>query len=204
MSNLSSLKQTGRKPFLIIVNGPSAVGKTTLSRRLAEDLQTPILYKDQLYETLFDAWEGENLSERSVLERARVRLLHTLALMQLEAQVSFIIEGSFFPAQQALELFHHLHQQSAFTPVHIDCVADGTVTLQRFLARMDSTERHRCHYQNDHTFAAEHSDIILQGDFPFFHLEGPTITVDLTNPDQPDYQRLLDNLSACLNVEKIV
>jgi 2-phosphoglycerate kinase len=54
MSHQILTESTLPAPLLILINGPSAVGKTTLATRLGADLGLAVLHKDGFYETLFD------------------------------------------------------------------------------------------------------------------------------------------------------
>ena len=54
------------KQVLIIVSGPPASGKTTLSRRLAADLRLPLVQRDSFKEIMFDTlgWQDRAWSQR--------------------------------------------------------------------------------------------------------------------------------------------
>jgi len=42
------------KPLLIIISGPPGTGKTTLGKRMANELHLPFVNKDSIKELLFD------------------------------------------------------------------------------------------------------------------------------------------------------
>ena len=54
------------KPLLFVITGRPATGKTTLARRLAVDLRLPLIHKDGLKESLYDALGARIASNRGV------------------------------------------------------------------------------------------------------------------------------------------
>lgn len=57
---------------VVLITGPPASGKTTLARNLAERLNLPVLAKDRIKETLFDALDD---APTDVLGKASFQLL---------------------------------------------------------------------------------------------------------------------------------
>jgi hypothetical protein len=199
MSSRTFTRSTIPGPLLILINGPSAVGKTTLATRLGKDLGIPVLQKDGFYETLFDAF-GDYVSPHSLpLEAASMPLLLYTARMLLMVKKALIIEGSFVHAEQATASFLQLQETCHFTPFMIQCTASGPAILQRFLARMGTPERHGCHFQNDAAFVQHHRETILQGQFPHLLLEGQSIELDMTDLAHYDYEGLRSLLCTVLD-----
>ena len=52
--------------MIILVAGPSGVGKTTLAKKLAERLNLPVIHKDDLKEILFET-VGSSTPEQSLI-----------------------------------------------------------------------------------------------------------------------------------------
>jgi predicted kinase len=67
------LRQDG--PVFVVVTGPPASGKSTLSRRLAEELGLPLLAKDELKQELIDSRPPTDVEGSRRLGREAVRVL---------------------------------------------------------------------------------------------------------------------------------
>lgn len=186
-----------RTPLLIIVNGLPGSGKTTLARRLAADLSLPLFARDDLYETLYDAIECRaHAVPPSLLGPASFALLYNIAGAVLAAGQPVIVDGFFGRADLRRAEFLALHRRCDFEPLEILCKAEGSVLLQRFLARIKAGERHGA--QRDLEWLKENEPRLLQGDLMPLALGGHLIECDTTTAERFDYADIARRVGARL------
>ena len=184
------------KPLLIIVSGLPGAGKTTLARRLAADLRIPVFSRDAIFETLYDALEGQHNGLSSLIAPATFTFLYYIAGSVLAVGQPVIVEGFFGrPALRSAE-FLQLQQIYDFEPFQILCSADGVVLLERFLARMKAEERHRGH--GDSEWLEQNKERLLQGYSMPLALNGHVVEIDTTTPQSFDYMDLLQQVQTAL------
>src|SRR6185437_3895614 len=115
-----------QSPYLIIVTGLPATGKSTLARELARRLRVPLIGKDMIKEPLLDML-GAGDSERSrLLSTASFAVLFELARELLARGLSLIVEGNFRPGMHEGPL--------------LQALPPGTAVLQ-VLCRVQESER---------------------------------------------------------------
>lgn len=184
------------KPVLIIVNGLPGTGKTTLARRLAADVQLPIFSRDGLYETLYDALECRSGGSPPLLGSAAFTLLYAVIGSVLAAGQSVIVEQFFGrPALRTAELLNLQHQYD-FEPFQILCRTEGSVLLERFLARVRAEERHGGH--QDQEWLEQNTARLLHGQLAPLALGGQLVEIETTTPDSFNYADLLKQVRAAL------
>ncbi|EFH82186.1 AAA family ATPase [Ktedonobacter racemifer] len=185
-------------PHLIIVSGPSGVGKTTLAQRLAGDLHLPVLHRDGMMETLYDALEMQPETRHPQLNPASFQLTYYMAGILLDAGLSLIVEATLSRPERSTPEFLALKAQHNFVPLQIVCGGDGEVIMQRFLARTGTPDRHPCH--RDHRLTITKPEAILRGYHPSMDIGGEVITLDMTDPTSLDYGALLEQVRVRLDL----
>ncbi|MDQ2717928.1 MAG: ATP-binding protein [Chloroflexota bacterium] len=185
------------KPLLTIVNGLPGVGKTTLARRLAADVPLPVFSRDGLYETLYDALECHSNGLPPLLGSATFALLYSVVSSVLAAGQSVIVEGFFGRPELRTAEFLYLQRMYDFEVLQILCQAEGTVLLERFLARVDTATRHAGH--SDLQWLEQNKERLLQGHLAPLALGGQLVEIDTTTPDSFEYAGLLQRVRAALD-----
>lgn len=130
-------------PYLVIVHGSPATGKTTIARFLAEQLNLPLVTKDDIKERLFEnlGWSDRDWSRK--LGAATYEILLYVVEQQLRAGSSLIIESNF--NSESDPIFEDLSKRVSFEPVQIICQASRDVVLERFSSRQARGLRHPGH-----------------------------------------------------------
>jgi len=129
-----------RVPVLVVVSGAPGAGKTTLAKQLAPRLGFPLLDRDDIKDTMFDAmgWSDRAWSQR--VGRASWPLLFLFAERVLAAGQSVILDSNFERGAHA--------QLAALTRcriVEVHCTAPDDVLAQRFRTRWLGGNRHPGH-----------------------------------------------------------
>jgi len=163
-------------PLLIIVTGLPCAGKTLLSRQLADRFNLPYLSKDNIKERLFDSLGWKDRAWSKALSRASIAILFDLMEEILSVNLSIVVDCNFDPKPGEAD-FRALAERVAFTPLQIQCVADGPILYQRFLER--SGKRHPGHV--DEQALDGLAPLLLLGRLERMQIGGYYVEVDTSN-----------------------
>ena len=152
-------------PLLVVVTGAPGVGKTTLARALAAELQLPLLAKDDVKETLFDTLGTGDRDWSRRLGRATYEILFVVARRLLEAGSSCVLESNFSHAEP-------LRALPTARVVQLFCVAPVNIVLERYAARV----RHPGHL--DGAILEELRGRLDAGEWAPLDLNGELIEID--------------------------
>lgn len=180
------------KPAVIIVNGFPGAGKTTLAERLSKDLKLPLLSRDGIYETLFDALDCKTHGSPPLLAPAAFTFLYSFAGKVLAAGQSLVIEGFFGRPELRSAEFLKLKREYDFEPFQIMCRADGLVLLERYYARMGSAHRHKGHNDKEWIEQQGNKERLLNETLAPLSIGGTVVEIDTAVGF--DYENLLKRI----------
>ena len=177
---------------LIVIQGGSAVGKTTLAQRLATDLGLHLLTKDNFKELLYDVLgTPPGRDESEVYGLAATKALYASVAIFLSKGKSIIIESAFHTEFANLDIEAIVKDGSAGV-VQIYVTASPKVRVDRYNERIASDKRHKSHPDSigaatEEYFANDHT------------IYGPlsiddTIEVDTSTFTDDDYSKLLSSV----------
>lgn len=129
------------KQSLILVLGLPDSGKTTLSNKLADELQLPLISRDAIKLLIMDdlGWADREWSKK--VGKASYGVLDYVIREQLKSGTSFIVESDFRP-EIANEKFMQLQDEFGCNAVQVICHADEDTLVRRWQARAASEMSH--------------------------------------------------------------
>jgi len=84
--------------LVLLVNGISATGKTTIGRAVSAELRLPFFSKDVVKETLFDEFGIKDRAWAHKLSGVTHAILNPILEEELQAGRGFVLEANFNPA----------------------------------------------------------------------------------------------------------
>lgn len=178
------------QPFIIIIQGAPAVGKTTLAKKLAKDLGIGVLAKDDLKEFLSDnVGKPRDKSESFMYGDAAMKALYIIVETFVRFGKSFIFESAFW-RDLANDEFHDIQRKHNIHLVQIFCHCDEQTQIKRFNNRVDKGDRHAVHMATPREAIdfAKLKDRYRALDIP------QTINVDTTHLSDTDYSVLVEKI----------
>lgn len=182
---------------LIIICGLPCTGKTTLGKKLSQDLSLPFISRDSIKESLFDSlgWSDRQWSKK--LGIASYNLLYYFIDSLVSKNISLIVESNFQAAYDT-EKYKNIQNKYGLKLTQIHCHTKGEVLLERFKQRSESGERHPGHV--DHLNYEEFQTTLLKGEYEILDIESTNFKIDTTDFNSINYTFLIDTLKSMLEL----
>ncbi len=185
--------------LIVIINGVSATGKTTLARHVSDKFGYRVLSKDDIKDKLVkDSHRKPNLRNWRYFDKQSLRQLSTLLKEAVKNNESIIIESNFHKHEQAF-LKELAANPEKVELKELDCVSTGKVIRKRFVERSKQDQRAKVHqdwFWYPLTFVVTSSSLLLKHWNPPFAFVRKRLVVDTTNPSSIDYQQIADFISS--------
>lgn len=170
-----------RQPILIIIMGLPATGKTTLSLKIADQFDLPLISRDELKVRIMDSvgWGDREWSKK--IGQASYSVLDYIIEQNTRSKSDFIIETDFNP-QFANEKFNRIHLEG-YHIVQIVCSATAEVILARWKARAAQDTNHPSNTEGEQGLT-ELKEAIARGQSKPLDVPSDVIQIDTSqNPD---------------------
>ncbi len=181
--------------MIILVSGPSGVGKTTLAKNISNQINVPVLHKDHIKEILFDTLGSDDLETTKSFRAVSWRLFYAIAEELIAKDCSVILEGNYKASidEKTIANFVDKYQVNI---VQVLCTADIDVLVKRFFGRINN-ERHPGH--ND--TAVSETDLIcgIKKEVLPMQIDIPLIELDMNDFSLVDYESLYTRLGVLIN-----
>lgn len=179
-------------PYIILVAGIPASGKTTYARHISEKLNIPFIGRDAVKEKLYDVlkYDTSKRENSQLYGMASYSVFCHIAECLMRADVSFVFETNFWPA--SVDILLPMVRQYNYRALTILFDADIKVLHKRFCERDITNERHpglvAKGTSNLHNFDSFSKELLPHRDF----CVGEKIIVDTTDFSKVDYDEIND------------
>jgi predicted kinase len=132
------VRAAGGRPLLLLVTGLMGTGKSTLARRLSEELETEVLATDEVRTNLLPKSDRpDEFGEGRYRPEARARVYAELfqrAAEMLSQGISVVLDGTFTAAVHREEA-RRLGRQSQADVLIVECVCPRETAIERIRSR---------------------------------------------------------------------
>ena len=130
------------KPYIILIAGIPASGKTTYGRHIAEKLNIPFICKDTIKENLHNAikWDTSVRANSKLYGLASYNVFYSIIDSLMKAGVSLVAESNFGPA--SVDMLLPIIECHGYRAITVLMDADLAVLNKRFHDRDITDERH--------------------------------------------------------------
>ncbi len=182
-------------PWLILVTGHPASGKTTLADALARDLNVVVLHRDAFKESLFDTLGSGSLEESKSYGRASWALLHLAAQAVMARGLPLILEANYSITPGRAELAGFL-ERYGYDVMELVLDAPAAVLATRYQRRIREGLRHPGHHDDEQLME---QTLKMTEPYQPLRLGGAFRMIDTSQPTTHYYPALVDDLRALVD-----
>lgn len=186
------------KPLVILILGLPGAGKTTLGKKIADELRVPFISKDDIKVRLFDVygWKDRQASKQAGV--ASFRIMDYLTEEQIKRGNSLILESTFNPIYDDAR-FQAWQKKYGVRYVQLYCYADADTVRQRFAQRMKTNNRHVSAVEGDEGLQVLEG-YIQQGFMPL-SIDSTIIKVDTTDFSKVDETDIIKQIRYAASIK---
>lgn len=129
--------------YIIAVAGLPASGKSSLAEYLTKETHIPLICKDSIKEALFDTIGFHSRKEKTVLNRASLKIMFYAGKQIIKTGQNVILENNF--ENDAYPYFEMLLKDPNVQCITISVGGDTKVIYERYVKRNRDPSRHRGH-----------------------------------------------------------
>ena len=180
-----------KQPALILILGLPGSGKTTLARKISQELDLPLLVKDDIKVMLFDVYGWKDREESKKAGTASYKIMDYVIEEQLRCGNSLVVEGTFNPAYDDAK-FKSWQEKYNVRYAQIYCYADANTVRQRFRDRAASDSHHVSHIEGEG--GLQNLENHIQRGINPLGIDGTLIKVDTTDFLKVDEAGIVEQL----------
>jgi predicted kinase len=177
------------KSTVVLVNGMPGTGKTTLSQKLAADLELPLFSKDEIKEFVSDKLKVTTQAEAKAIGAAAIEMTYLIMNGYAKQGISLLVECPLFH-NYARPVIEKIVNDYDVNLVEVYCKTDKSIRRDRIAYRAHNSDRHYAHLLSEVTLNDNDPE---PTDYEPIQL-GTLLQVDTTNFDDAEYNALLNKL----------
>lgn len=183
------------KNSLIIISGLPGTGKTTLAKKIADELGFVMVSMDAIKEVMWDTMGHDfDFEFTDKIGKTAFELVFYFIELSLPKGVSLVIEAHFHPEINN-ERFNKLKEKYGANLVQIYCDCETEALRKRFSERMEKDSYHKGHKHVIKLYGKERILNSLGTKNKRLDIDGETYDLDTTNPKAIDYEKLFKFIS---------
>lgn len=182
-------------PTIVLITGHPATGKTTLAHNLTQELRLPLIWKDQIKETLLDVLGSSTNEWSRKLGAVAWMLLYQQIENLIKTDISHIVESNFDP------IYANGHWQSLsckykFQLIQVRCETEPEALLKRYSQRIHQGDRHLGHVDasNDNVFLES-----IKQHMDWVDVESYRLSLDTTDIEKVNYLKITEQIRTLIS-----
>lgn len=172
-------------PTIIVITGHPSTGKTTFAHYLAHEMCLPLIWKDQIKESLLESLGSSDINWSRKLGAAAWVLLYQQVENLLQANISHIVESNFDPIY-ANSYWLAFSQKYDFQIIQVRCETEPEILLERYRQRITNGSRHVGHVDDSNNLKFLES---IKRHMDWVDVESIRLSLNTTDTEQIDYSK---------------